>query len=289
MTGPSFPETETLSDIIAIWEQSIAIQPTHNLVVARSFARETLSLLKAFAALSAGHAQTPAVLAALQECIDVLALCEHPRNVDPDYGDEVAALGDRIGYGALMASASASWRQRLEDDGVPAGGEFVAGPCQVTVTRALRIARSALSNTSTVSPAQTPPVQPTEAMLNAARDWSVKKYGRGIGNDAAIGCWQAMLAALTDTSTGGHAQCQQQWQPIETAPRDGTPLLAANSRLPTLPPVMVRWLDEMSNPDTGWCDAATASGDALYYNANYFDLWMPAPSVSSTDRGGKNV
>ncbi len=39
------------------------------------------------------------------------------------------------------------------------------------------------------------PEQPTEAMLNAARDWSVKKYGQGIGNDAAIGCWKAMLAA----------------------------------------------------------------------------------------------
>jgi hypothetical protein len=36
---------------------------------------------------------------------------------------------------------------------------------------------------------------PTEAMLNAARDWSVKKYGIGIGNDAAIGCWQAMYDA----------------------------------------------------------------------------------------------
>lgn len=40
---------------------------------------------------------------------------------------------------------------------------------------------------------------PTEAMLNAARDWSVKKYGIGIGNDAAIGCWQAMFDAQQDT------------------------------------------------------------------------------------------
>lgn len=37
---------------------------------------------------------------------------------------------------------------------------------------------------------------PTNAMLNAARDWSVKKYGIGIGNDAAIGCWQAMFDAI---------------------------------------------------------------------------------------------
>jgi hypothetical protein len=39
------------------------------------------------------------------------------------------------------------------------------------------------------------PFEPTEAMLNAARDWSVKKYGIGVGNDGATGCWQAMLTA----------------------------------------------------------------------------------------------
>jgi len=42
------------------------------------------------------------------------------------------------------------------------------------------------------------PVEPTEAMLIAARDWSYKKYGKPIGNDAAQGCWQAMLAAAKE-------------------------------------------------------------------------------------------
>ena len=37
--------------------------------------------------------------------------------------------------------------------------------------------------------------EPTEEMLIAARDWSLKKYGKPIGNDAARGCWAAMLAA----------------------------------------------------------------------------------------------
>jgi hypothetical protein len=94
-------------------------------------------------------AQPSGMREALQECIDVLALVEHPRREDPQYGVEVAALGDRIGYGALMSSASASWRKRLKEDGYPVGGEFVAGPCQATVTRALRMAREALTISST--------------------------------------------------------------------------------------------------------------------------------------------
>ncbi|MDX2318312.1 MAG: hypothetical protein QNK44_07905 [Hyphomicrobiaceae bacterium] len=39
------------------------------------------------------------------------------------------------------------------------------------------------------------PKEPTEAMLIAARDWSLAKYGRGVGNDGADGCWKAMTAA----------------------------------------------------------------------------------------------
>ena len=36
---------------------------------------------------------------------------------------------------------------------------------------------------------------PTEAMLLAARAWSIGKYGKGVGNDAATGCLQAMVRA----------------------------------------------------------------------------------------------
>ena len=39
------------------------------------------------------------------------------------------------------------------------------------------------------------PHEPTEEMLNAARDWSIKKNGMGVGNDQATGCYAAMLAA----------------------------------------------------------------------------------------------
>lgn len=39
------------------------------------------------------------------------------------------------------------------------------------------------------------PVEPTEAMHIAARDWSTGKYGKAIGTDASEGCYKAMLAA----------------------------------------------------------------------------------------------
>jgi hypothetical protein len=44
------------------------------------------------------------------------------------------------------------------------------------------------------------PVEPTEAMLAAARDWSAKKYGRPVGDDGAGGCWAAMLAASPEVN-----------------------------------------------------------------------------------------
>lgn len=44
------------------------------------------------------------------------------------------------------------------------------------------------------------PEQPTEAMLDAARDWSINKYGQGIGSDAARGCWKAMFDAAVITT-----------------------------------------------------------------------------------------
>lgn len=95
--------------------------------------------------IAALKARVDELTAALQECVDVFGLAEQPAFVDPDYGDEVAALGNRIGYGALMSSASASWRERLKEEDCPTGGEFVAGPCFATVARTLKIARDALT------------------------------------------------------------------------------------------------------------------------------------------------
>ena len=57
------------------------------------------------------------------------------------------------------------------------------------------VMRGALARAINASGCVLVPREPTEAMLIAARDWSYAKYGKPIGNDAATGCWGAMLAA----------------------------------------------------------------------------------------------
>lgn len=47
-----------------------------------------------------------------------------------------------------------------------------------------------------------PPREPTKAMLTAARDWSVAKMGRGVGNGPATECWQAMYDAAMAAQQG---------------------------------------------------------------------------------------
>lgn len=81
---------------------------------------------------------------ALRVAVDTLALTEREKTEDPQYGEYIRSIGDKIGYGALMCGAQAEWRKRLREDGDPVGGEFVAGPCYITVLDTLKILRSAL-------------------------------------------------------------------------------------------------------------------------------------------------
>lgn len=114
--------------------------------------------------------------------------------------------------------------------------------------------------------------------------------------DAEIEYWEphysrehlvtSLIARIRSEREQAVRECAENvWRPIETAPRDGTPILAFNSRHMSHAPVVVEWKEVELDPDLGpephWADAATASGTALYYNGLYFDYWMPTPAFTS--------
>lgn len=72
-------------------------------------------------------------------------------------------------------------------------------PCHIDVQKHCLcgdFARAALTAAAQVRErAPHMPLEPTENMLHAARDWSAEKYGKPIGSDAARGCWRAMYQA----------------------------------------------------------------------------------------------
>lgn len=82
---------------------------------------------------------------ALERAEEVLALMERPAQHDPAFAAQVQAIGGGASYGAIMSTAEALWRQLLERDGHPSGGEHVHGPARTTVENALRDVRKALS------------------------------------------------------------------------------------------------------------------------------------------------
>ena len=96
-------------------------------------------------ALAASEARVAEMREALREAEEVFALVEHPAIPDPLYHEEVVRLGCRIGFGALMTTASAGWREVNEVDGYPGSGAFVAGPCIGTVQATVKRIRAALA------------------------------------------------------------------------------------------------------------------------------------------------
>lgn len=112
------------------------------------------------------------------------------------------------------------------------------------------------------------PLEPTQEMLIAARDWSLRVNGQGVGNSQATGCYQAMLAASSAPEPPGDG-----WRPIAEAPKgaaDEAPIcvLLSWTCVNERGEITERQVGEAYwNPDSpdggGWWWANTAPGD--YY------------------------
>lgn len=89
--------------------------------------------------------QVAALVEAARRAEDELSLTQNPVFADPAIRQQIEALGQQHGYGNIMATASALWRQELARQGLPEGGAFSAGPCVVTAANTLRMVRAALA------------------------------------------------------------------------------------------------------------------------------------------------
>jgi hypothetical protein len=137
--------TDDEIEVVTITEKAIRELLNQAAFSSGSIALDPRDISELCTRLLKAEARAKALEDALRECEETLALVEYPSIVDPRYGAEVEALGERIGYGALMSSASASWRKNA---GKLAGSEFVAGPCFVTIVRTLMMVRTALQEQS---------------------------------------------------------------------------------------------------------------------------------------------
>lgn len=119
----------------------------HSKILANLSPSEDITMLAAYLleARAAGARQgAERMREALVEAEETLRLVEHPAFPDPVHHERVKSLGCEIGFGALMSTAAAAWREVLKEKGWPPGGEFVAGPCLATVQATLQTIRAAL-------------------------------------------------------------------------------------------------------------------------------------------------
>lgn len=74
------------------------------------------------------------------------------------------------------------------------------------------------------------------------------------------------------------------WQPIRSAPRDGSHILARASTVPSQPPTTVHWFAD------GWHLSVNALGEYSDHGCSALDQWVPLPPASLSLSGtGKAV
>ena len=134
-----------LSDLHVANAVFLADRNDLDLIVWQTAAKQRIRWLSVQLALAIGR--EAAMVEALTEARVVFELVEHPSAKDPDHSDRIEQLGEDIGFGALMAGASAVWTEKAAARDI-AGSEFVAGPCRATVGKALGMIRDVLKRGS---------------------------------------------------------------------------------------------------------------------------------------------
>ena len=93
------------------------------------------------------------------------------------------------------------------------------------------------------------------------------------GGDSGEEKWKAALAVAP--------QNESQWQPIETAPRDGKLILAHNSIMGVT--CIVGWDKGREDDEPHWSDVPNRNqAESFWFNGNYFSHWMPLPQRPDT-------
>lgn len=116
--------------------EALHIKTTEALVKSRE-ERATMeaSLRAAEERATAAESRATAAEGLLREADEVFALCT-TRDFSAPEDAEVRAMGERLGFGAVMSAASKGWADMLREHHPEAvGGQFTCGPCAATVDR----------------------------------------------------------------------------------------------------------------------------------------------------------
>ena len=73
----------------------------------------------------------------VQELVELLERSLKVRDFEVPEDIEVKALGERIGFGALLGAAAKGWHQSAKESGYPPGGVLTVGHCHATVESVL--------------------------------------------------------------------------------------------------------------------------------------------------------
>lgn len=79
-----------------------------------------------------------ALAEALEDAEETLGFSRSTPFPDPAYHETVKELGRRIGFGALMSTAEAAWKEVAAEQRIPEGTEFVCGPTRSQYNKILR-------------------------------------------------------------------------------------------------------------------------------------------------------